>query len=402
MLRRSRVALGAISFGICVLALLALVWSSAASDGREGPCTKVAAPGGKDSATGDAGDPYATPQRLADSLAPGDTGCLRGGKYWLGGPWRELIVATPGIRLTSYPGERATLVGRIILDAEADGVRVDRLTLDGRNRRALNSPTINGDDVVFRRNNISSPHSGGCFILGSLTEVRRDVIKGNRIHNCGEPATLYGHGIYMQDVHAAKVVRNTIYDNADTGIKVGPDSDGALIRGNVIDGNPIGVNFTGDPTHASSRNVVTQNVIANATRWWNVQFYWLGPIGSGNLLRHNCVHPAPDSDYNEYGGILTGGPAKHELERRGLTRTGFIAEENLVAEPDYVDSKAKDFRLRRESRCRAVYGSKRLLAASNPRPPAPGKLMPLAGPIMQLERLIEGAISFSNSPWALP
>jgi parallel beta-helix repeat protein len=171
------------------------------------------------------------------------------------------------------------------------------------------------------------------------------VIEDNRIHNCGVPATLYGHGIYMQNVDDAQIIGNTIYDNSDRGIKVGPDSQGALIRGNMIDGNPIGLNFSGDGTSASSGNVVEQNVIANSTRWWNVQTYWPGgTVGSGNLVRRNCVHGSNRDDYYNQRGGVSNGP-------------GFAADGNLVAAPDYVNREAKDFRLRQDSECRKVLGS---------------------------------------------
>jgi hypothetical protein len=76
-----------------------------------------------------------------------------------------------------------------------------------------------------------------------------------------------------------------------------------LIRGNVIDGNPIGLNFSGVGTSASSDNLVEHNVIANSTRWWNVQSYWPGPVGSGNLVRRNCVYGGnPNPYYNQNGG----------------------------------------------------------------------------------------------------
>jgi hypothetical protein len=301
-------------------------------------CAGFAGPGGSDSSPGTLARPYRTVQKLVDALGPGQTGCLRRGRYREG----EVTIGTPRIRLTSYRGKRAILIGR--LRVVAARVTVDRLRLDGRNGRDLPSPTINADNVTFRRNDVSSRHSGVCFILGSLTEVHRVVIEHNRIHDCGKPATIYGHGIYMQNVDGAEIVGNTIYDNADRGIKVGPDSQGALIRGNVIDGNPIGLNFSGSDTSASSDNVVEQNVISNSTRWWNVQTYWPGPVGSGNLVRRNCVHGGNhDSYYNRDGGVSD--------------EPGFKAEGNLVAAPDYLNRGAKDFRLRQGSPCRSVIGS---------------------------------------------
>jgi hypothetical protein len=319
MVRRWRTLLAC----VCVLPLTAFALTFAATAAPKSVCTEVAGP-------------RETVQDLVDALAPGQTGCLRAGTY----EQDELTLATPGIRLTSFPGERAQLVGRIRVNGA--GITVDSLTLIGSNPRDLPSPTINAANVAFRRNDVSSPGARSCFLLGGTTEARRPVIKANRIHDCGEPATLSGHGIYMSNVDGARVIGNTIYDNGDRGIKVGPDSQDALIRRNVIDGNPIGLNFSGVDTRSSSHNLVEHNVIANSTRWWNVQSYWPGPVGSRNLVQRNCVHGGnPDSDYNEDGGISDD--------------SGFTATQNLIAAPQYLDRKAKDFRLRRNSQCRAVY-----------------------------------------------
>jgi glycosyltransferase involved in cell wall biosynthesis len=359
---RTAAAIGSLVASICGLA--ALAFATTAPGAATGTCAKVAIPSGSDSASGTAGRPYATAQRLVNSLGAGETGCLRAGTY----RQDELTLATPGIKLTSYPGERAILTGR--LRVTADRVTVERLTLDGRNARDLPSPTINADDVVFRRNDVSSRDSGICFIFGSLKEVRHPVLKRNRIHNCGQPGGIPDHGIYMQDVDGARIVRNTIYDNAERGIKIGPDSQRAVIRGNVIDGNPIGLNFSGDESGASSGNVVTRNVISNSTGYWNVQSYWPGPVGSGNVVARNCVHAAnPDPHYNENGGISDG--------------PGFTAVGNLVASPAYVNGNAKDFRLPKDSPCRAVYG-----------PAASRDANSLLAPALELGRLIEGVLGY--------
>jgi glycosyltransferase involved in cell wall biosynthesis len=354
---RATAAIGSLVASIWVLAVLA--FAAPASGPSASGCAKVASPDGSDSASGTVGGPYATARKLVSALAPGETGCLRAGTY----RQDELTIDTPGTELTSYPGERAILAGR--LRVTADRVTVARLTLNGRNARDLPSPTINADDAVFRRNDVSSRGSSICFIFGSVRPIRHPVLKRNRIHNCGQPGGTPDHGIYMQDVKAARIVRNTIYDNAERGIKIGPDSRGALIRGNVIDGNPIGLNFSGDESTASSGNVVTRNVISNSTGFWNVQSYWPGPVGSGNVVSRNCVHGAnPDSHYNERGGISDG--------------PGFTAVGNLIASPAYVNRNAKDFRLRRDSMCRAVYGR----GAS-----------PLLAPALELRSLIEGLLA---------
>ena len=69
---RKTTPLGALA---CVLAIVLLAPAQASA------CNKVAAPGGSDSAAGTVSAPYATFQKLAHSLAPGQTGCLRGGTY---------------------------------------------------------------------------------------------------------------------------------------------------------------------------------------------------------------------------------------------------------------------------------------------------------------------------------
>ncbi|HEY6771152.1 MAG TPA: right-handed parallel beta-helix repeat-containing protein [Solirubrobacterales bacterium] len=361
---RARAAAALIASLCSVTAVIFAMGPSAAVDAKA-VCAKVASPNGDDSASGTAGSPYATAQRLASSLAAGETGCLRAGTY----RQDELTLATPGISLTSYPGERATVAGR--LRVTADRVTVERLGLDGRNARDLPSPTINADDVIFRRDDVSSRGSGICFIFGSLEEVRHPVLKRNRIHNCGQPGGIPDHGIYMQDVRSARIVRNTIYDNAERGIKIGPDSQRALIRRNVIDGNPIGLNFSGDESSASSGNVVTGNVISNSTAYWNVQSYWPGPVGSGNVVSRNCVHGGnPDSDYNENGGISDG--------------PGFSAVGNLIASPDFINRGAKDFRLRRDSECRGVYGAG----------PSGGEARELLAPALELRSLIEEVLAY--------
>jgi parallel beta-helix repeat protein len=305
---------------------------SAASTVR---CALFAGPGGGDDSPGTFAQPYRTVQKLADSLGAGQTGCLRRGRYREG----EVTISKPGIRLTSYRG-RAILIGRLRVNAAR--VKVDRLRLDGRNPRDLPSPTINADDVVFRDNDLSSRGGSSCLLLGGTTHVRHSVIVGNRIHDCGVTSTDLDHGIYMSDVDRARIIGNTIYDNGSRGIKVGPDSQGALIRGNVIDGNPIGLSFSGDEDSTSSRNVVVHNVIANSTRWWNVQTYWPGEQGTGNRVARNCLHGGNSNPhYNQRGGISEA--------------HGFTSEGNLIAAPSFIDRGRKDFRLRRDSPCWQVY-----------------------------------------------
>jgi len=342
-------------------------------------CSKVASPAGSDLGTGSEESPYRSAQRLVDTLEPGQTACLRGGDYG-----EDVVtLSVPDTRLTSYPGERATLVGR--LRVVGDRVMVDHLALDGRNSRNLPSPTINADDVAFRNNDVSSPGGGVCFILGSTVEVQRPVLDRNRIHDCGQPATLYGHGVSMQNVDAALIASNTIYDNPQRGIKMGPDVQGSLIRGNVIDGNGIGLSLSGNGERASSNNVVERNVIANSTHGWNVQSYWpLELVGTGNEVRYNCVHGSnADPYYNSNGGISPG--------------RGFTAHHNLIAEPRYGDRAAKDFRLSDDSPCRQVFASADAVRPYDPASPW-NTPIPAGTPVDPMSEIWMNAIADNGLP----
>src|SRR5205085_12180876 len=83
-------------------------------------CDRVASTSGSDAhGTGSAARPYRTPRKLLASLRPGESGCLRRGVY--ASPTR-FTSSTRSLTLRSYPGERATLHGRLWI--RGDGTTV--------------------------------------------------------------------------------------------------------------------------------------------------------------------------------------------------------------------------------------------------------------------------------------
>jgi parallel beta-helix repeat protein len=289
-------------------------------------CSTVASPG-----------PGAV-QRLVDRLRPGQTGCVRGGTY------RESVTISRGgtgararVTLQSYPGERATLIGRLYLRNSANYVTVAGMNLNGRNQASLPSPDIAAAFDQFVGNDVTDEHTEICFILGSPVYgfARNALIQGNRIHDCGVlPSRNGDHGIYVAFAYGTKIVDNVIFDNTDRGIQLYPDAQGSLIEHNILDANGENIAFGGEQT-SSSNNLVEYNLITNAVLGSDVQSYYPGPVGVGNIVKGNCL----------FGGAH--GTIYYE---RGFTAKGLG---NIVADPGYANVAAGDFSVAPNSRCAA-------------------------------------------------
>jgi hypothetical protein len=335
---------------VVALAGIEATWSQGAIDATQSRvlCARVASPLGSNSLPGTTGRPFATVEKLVSSLQPGQAGCLRGGLYE-----QNLKITrggTPGapITITSFPGERATLLGRVYVADEANHVVIQQLDLDGRNSDDLPSPTINGDDVAFRDDDVTNHNTTICFLLGSSEYgIARDtVIERNRIHNCGElPATNHHHGVYVEVSDGARITDNWIYDNADRGVQLFPDAQNTYVARNVIDGNGQGVVFSRE----SANNVVEHNVISNPVVRYNLEDYQL--TGDGNVARLNCVWSMRDP---VNGGIQPD--------------ISVPLMENFVIAPDYANRDRKDFRLPPGTPCAASFVPPAPQSAGLPKP----------------------------------
>jgi hypothetical protein len=295
-------------------------------------CDKVASPLGSNSNSGSLSKPYLTVEKLASSLSRGETGCLRAGVYQRDVEFRRGGTSSAPITFTSYPGERATILGRLYVNDHANNLVFQHLDLDGYNRDRLPSPTVNGDNIAFRDNDVTNRHTSICFLLGSREwgRARGTVLDGNRIHNCGQlPPSNHHHGVYAEATDNARIINNWIYDNADRGIQLFPDAQRSYIAHNIIDGNGQGVVFS----RTSANNVVEYNVISNPVVRYNLEDFEL--TGTGNVARRNCLWST-----------------RHAGNPGGLQGEFVVpAIENIIVDPDYVNRAAKDFRLLPGSPC---------------------------------------------------
>jgi hypothetical protein len=331
------IAVAAVAIGILVPAAggsgVVVGYDAHARGTRPTSCSKVGSPG------------EATAQALLASLPPGQVGCLRGGTYTASGSY-VLDFATHDVAIRSYPGERAVLVGVIVFRGTASGSRLSGVAVEGTGGPTGRSNTIQllgAADVVIENSDITNDWRGrSCLILGdaSAGTAVRPVIRRNRFHECGNLGNgNQDHAIYASNVVDGKITDNLFWNSAAFALHLYPDAQRTLFAHNVIDGGSPsvsgGVIFAGDSGAASSGNVVEQNVITYSTRY-NVESWWGGAVGTGNVVRSNCL----------FGG------GSGEIAKSG----GFVSQSNLVASPRFVNRNGHDYHLGGGSPCLAVVG----------------------------------------------
>jgi parallel beta-helix repeat protein len=316
--------------------------ASGVADPTPPTCDLVAAPNGSDSGPGTLGAPFQTAQKLVTSLQPGQTGCLRAGTYTESVTFRHGGTASAPVTLTSYPGESATVVGRIYVAEGADYTTITGLNLDGVNAARQQSPMIDANHVTFSYDDVTNDHTSICFGIGSATWgwSTGTLITHSRIHDCGVlPATNYQHGFYIGGATDTTIEWNLIYANADRGIQLYPEADYTTIDHNIIDDNGEGIIISGTDGVASSYTNVYDNVVSDSNQRDDVQSWWPAgnPVGVGNTVHDNCVWGGRQGTIDTSGG-------------------GFTAQDNLDVNPQFANAATHDYQMSAASPCLALVG----------------------------------------------
>jgi hypothetical protein len=326
------------------LLLLALCASARA----DVTCDHYAGPFGSDTAPGTLAQPYATAQKLATSLAPGQTGCLLQGTYSTESSGHYVLnlknSGAPGAPITvrSAPGQRAQLRGLVQVPAGYHHIVVSNLDIDARRipPDEATGMSIHGQDLTFEDNTITNAGQAICMVLGSSTWGRavRTVIQRNTFHDCGAPGNKLEHSVYVADADGTLITDNLFLRSGGYGVHLYPDAQNTTVTHNVMVGGGGGVIFAGEGDAASSHSVVAHNVITDSATYSGVRSFWGGTaVGTDNLARENCL-------------------IRNKRVQIDLAGGGFSAVDNLIADPGFRDPAAGDYRLAAGSPCLDLVG----------------------------------------------
>lgn len=264
-------------------------------------CDLVAAPSGSDGAAGTYQAPLRSPQRLVDRLRPGQTGCLRGGTYRPQGRDGYVVRFGHGGRrgaplvLRGYPGEQATLAGVVYVTRQAPNVTVSDLRIDDRTpygRSGQLTVQINARRTTLRRVHVTNGNRKTCVILGAAGAgtARRTTIADSVLERCGDPRNGdFDHAIYSAQARNLRVTGTLITQAAAYAVHLYPNTQGAIVRGNLLIDNGGGVIVAGEGDSASSGSRILRNVIVGNGRLGDIATYWGGRVGRRNVARGNCT-----------------------------------------------------------------------------------------------------------------
>jgi hypothetical protein len=269
--------------------------------------------------------------RLAKSLAPGQTGCLLPGSIF---GKREAITGTGKagkgrITITTGPGgPRAVLANGVETTQATRYLTLSNLELTAANgtvpQNVSGAVILRGYSTALRGSRVgpgSLKEEGRSCVV--LDHARAAVIEADVLHDCaGASPGQYGAGVLAAISAGARIVGNVIYGNAGgDGIAFSPNAQFSVARRNLLVDNTAGIYFGGDTKTASRGNLVEQNVIARSGNVVVHSAFGPGrsPVGSRNVVRGNCIWGSGARTASGSGFAMSG---NRKINPRVVARTG--------------------------------------------------------------------------------
>lgn len=336
---------------------------------------------GNDTDPGTSRRPWATLQRAADQVQPGDTVIVLPGTYRGFNLSRSGSASRP-IRFSAMPGVVVNIAAagthrsRIFLE-NASYIVIEGFEIVGTNNQTNSKEGIKIDGpvdgsaghIVIRRNHIH--HNGDRNILTGFASHL--TIEDNVVHHAAQE-----HGIYVSNSGDTHVIRrNRVYANAGSGIQINADAslggDGvitdALVEHNVIYGNggggivdlgngPIVVPPAGSAINCDGvqRSVFRANVLYD-NHASGISLYRIdgGEPSQDNLVADNIIINAADGRFAlniqdassrntlRSNVLFTQNPASGAIRIDSPSLEGLDSDRNLLENHFEIDGAAVDF-----------------------------------------------------------
>ena len=303
---------------------------------------------GSNSANGSATAPWATIQKAANTVAPGDTVYVAPGNYSAAVTTNTSGTAADPIKfISTVPwGANITSAGGTAWTDRGNYVVIQGFSFSGNSQCGINSlasyTQIIGNHVYNNQNGSYGVQGGAGIDIGNYppwsgTEpTTGNLIIDNVVNNCGVPgvkSSSEGQGIYIADANDV-VQNNIVYNNSGTGITTWHACTNVTISNNLVWGNldcGIQIGAGNAPGGVVCNNSIVSNNISINNGAGLVEE---GLCGANNVFLNNCV----------YGN--TRGQISLEL--------GHIAKNTVAANAEFVNWQADgsgDYHLAAGSPC---------------------------------------------------
>lgn len=183
------------------------------------------------------------------------------------------------------------------VDVSADKATISRVVVV---QNAFGGITVNGDDAKVLGSTVSFNLGAGIFVFGSKATLDANTAAGNVLE-----------GILLSG-GPSKVTRNRVGGNGDAGIVLAPGALAAMVKGNFVSGNKIGVKV-GGTGHKIVSNVVSAN-------------------GDSGILDDTSTSTEVSKNVANTNGYAAFGAPGHGIEGTGFTGSGNVALGNEVGD----------------------------------------------------------------------